>query len=37
MFGRCMPVRWNEMMAWKYGDDRCGCGQVETGGGACVI
>ena len=27
-----MPVRWNEWMSWKYDDDRCGGGQVETEG-----
>ena len=28
--GGCPPVRGSEMMAWKYDDDCCGCGQVET-------
>ena len=28
--GRCLLVRESEIMAWKYNDDCCGCGQVET-------
>ena len=28
--GGCWPVRGSEMMAWKYDDDLCGCGQAET-------
>ena len=28
--GGCLPVRGSEMMAWKYDDDCCGCGKVET-------
>ena len=28
--GGCLLVRGNEMKAWKYGDDCCWCGQVET-------
>ena len=28
--GGCLPVRGSERMAWKYDDDCCGCGQVET-------
>ena len=26
----CLPVRWSETMKWKYQDDMCGCGQMET-------
>ena len=28
--GGCLLVSGSEMMAWKYDDDCCGCGQVET-------
>ena len=28
--GGCLPVRGSERMAWKYEDECCGCGQVET-------
>ena len=28
--GGCLPVRGSETMKWKYQDDLCGCGQVET-------
>ena len=28
--GGCLPIRGSERMAWKYEDDCCGCGQVET-------
>ena len=28
--GGCLPVRGSEMMAWKYDNECCGCGQVET-------
>ena len=28
--GGCLPVRGSERMAWKYDDDCCVCGQVET-------
>ena len=29
--GGCLPVRGDERMAWKYDDDKCRCGLVETG------
>ena len=28
--GGFLHVRGNERMAWKYDDDCCGCGEVET-------
>ena len=28
--GGCLLVRGSERMAWKYEDNCCGCGQVET-------
>ena len=28
--GRCLPVRGSERMTWKYDDDKCRCGLVET-------
>ena len=28
--GGCLPVRESETMKWKYQDDLCGCGQMET-------
>ena len=28
--GGCFPVRGSESMTWKYEDDKCRCGQVET-------
>ena len=28
--GGCLPVRGSERMAWKYDDDKCRCGLVET-------
>ena len=28
--GGCLPSRGSETMEWKYQDDLCGCGQVET-------
>ena len=28
--GGCLPVRGSKTMKWKYQDDLCGCGQVET-------
>ena len=26
----CLPVRGSERMTWKYDDDKCRCGLVET-------
>ena len=28
--GGCLPVRGYGIMTWKYQDNLCGCGQVET-------
>ena len=28
--GGCLPASGSETMKWKYQDDLCGCGQVET-------
>ena len=28
--GECLPVRGSGTIKWKYYDDLCGCGQVET-------
>ena len=28
--GGCLQVRGSERMAWKYDEDCCGCGKVET-------
>ena len=28
--GGCLPVRRSERVAWKYDNDCCGCGQVES-------
>ena len=28
--GGCLPVRGSEGMKWKYDDDKCKCGLVET-------
>ena len=28
--GRCLPVRRSERMTWKYEDDKCWYGLVET-------
>ena len=28
---RCLTVRGSERMTWKYDDDKCRCGLVETG------
>lgn len=32
MRGDCLPVRMNECVRWKYGEDerRCTCGEEET-------
>ena len=26
----CLPVRGSDRMTWKYDDDKCRCGLVET-------
>ena len=28
--GGCLPVSRSDMMTWKYNDDKCRCGLVET-------
>ena len=28
--GGCLPVRGSDRMTWKYDDDKCRCGLVET-------
>ena len=28
--GGCFPVRGSDRMKWKYDDDKCRCGLVET-------
>ena len=28
--GGCLPVRGSDRMTWKYDDNKCWCGQVET-------
>ena len=28
--GGCLPVRGSDRMTWKYDDDKCQCGLVET-------
>ena len=28
--GGCLPVRGSDRMTWKYDDDICRCGLVET-------
>ena len=28
--GVCLPVRWSDRKSWKYDDDKCRCGLVDT-------
>ena len=28
--GECLPLRGNEHMKWKYKNDKCVCGMIET-------
>ena len=30
VIGGCLHIKGSKRMAWKYDDDCCGCGQVET-------
>ena len=35
--GGCFPVRGSERMTWKYDNDKCRYGLVETEGSMCYL